>query len=64
MSHRPAVSLLVQEKPQRGRVLVHLPDLLFAPAGYEWETAYFHKVVSVPCVVTLTQGVRKTCELR
>ena len=57
MSRRPAVSLLeaVQEKPQRGQVLVHLPDLLFAPAAYEWETAYFHKVVSVPCVVTLTQ---------
>ena len=56
MSHRPAVSLLeaVQEKPQRGQVLVHLPDLLFAPAD-EWETAYFHKVVSVPCAVTLTQ---------
>ena len=54
MSRRPAVSLLeaVQEKPQRGQVLVHL---LFAPAAYEWETAYFHKVVSVPCVVTLTQ---------
>ena len=50
MSRRPAVSLLkaVQEKPQRGQVLVHLPDLLFAPAAYEWETAYFHKVVSVP----------------
>ena len=57
MSRRPAVSLLeaVEEKPQRGQVLVHLPDLLFAPAAYEWETAYFHKVVSVPCVVTLTQ---------
>ena len=54
---RPAVSPLeaVQEKPQRGHVLVHLPDLLFAPAAYEWETAYFHKVVSAPCVVTLTQ---------
>jgi hypothetical protein len=57
VSRRPAVRLLeaVQEKPQRGKVLVHLPDLLFAPAAYEWETAYFHKVVSVPCVVTLTQ---------
>jgi hypothetical protein len=57
VSRRPAVSLLeaVQEKPQRGKVLVHLPDPLFAPAAYEWETAYFHKVVSVPCVVTLTQ---------
>jgi hypothetical protein len=57
VSRRPAVSLLeaVEEKPQRGQVLVHLPDLLFAPAAYEWETAYFHKVVSVPCVVTLTQ---------
>ena len=57
MSRRPAVNLLeaVEEKPQRGHVLVHLPDLLFAPAAYEWETAYFHKVVSVPCVVTLTQ---------
>jgi hypothetical protein len=57
VSRRPAVSLLeaVQEKPQRGQVLVHLPDLLFAPAAYEWETAYFHKVVSAPCVVTLTQ---------
>ena len=57
MSRKPAVNLLeaVQEKPQRGQVLVHLPDLLFAPAAYEWETAYFHKVVSVPCVVTLTQ---------
>jgi hypothetical protein len=57
VSRRPAVSLLeaVEEKPQRGQVLVHLPDLLFAPAAYEWETAYFHKVVSVPRVVTLTQ---------
>ena len=57
MSRRPAVSLLeaVEEKPQRGQVLVHLPDLLLAPAAYEWETAYFHKVVSVPCAVTLTQ---------
>jgi hypothetical protein len=57
VSRRPAVRLLeaVQEKPQRGKVLVHLPDLLFAPAAYEWETAYLHKVVSVPCVVTLTQ---------
>ena len=57
VSRRPVVRLLeaVQEKPQRGKVLVHLPDLLFAPAAYEWETAYFHKVVSVPCVVTLTQ---------
>jgi hypothetical protein len=50
VSRKPAVSLLeaVQEKPQRRQVLVHLPDLLFAPAAYEWETAYFHKVVSVP----------------
>jgi hypothetical protein len=57
VSRRPAFRLLeaVQEKPQRGKVLVHLPDLLFASAAYEWETAYFHKVVSVPCVVTLTQ---------
>jgi hypothetical protein len=57
VSRRPAVRLLeaVEEKPQRGQVLVHLPDLLFAPAAYEWEAAYFHKVVSVPCVVTLTQ---------
>jgi hypothetical protein len=57
VSRRPAVSLLeaVEEKPQRGQVLVHLPDLLFAPAAYEWETAYFHKVVWVPCVVTWTQ---------
>jgi hypothetical protein len=57
VSRRPAVRLLeaVQEKPQRGKVLVHLPDLLFAPAAYEWETAYFHKVVSAPCVATLTQ---------
>ena len=57
VSRGPAVSPLeaVQEKPKRGHVLVHLPDLLFAPAAYEWETAYFHKVVSVPCVVTLTQ---------
>jgi hypothetical protein len=57
VSRRPAVSLLeaVEEKPQRGQVLVHLPDLLLPPAAYEWETAYFHKVVSVPCVVTLTQ---------
>ena len=47
VSRRPAVRLLeaVQEKPQRGKVLVHLPDLLFAPAAYEWETAYFQKVV-------------------
>ena len=67
MSRRPAVSLLkaVQEKPQRGQVLVHLPDLLFAPAAYEWETAYFHKVVSVaPCGHFDAKGVRKTCELR
>ena len=57
VSRRPAVRLLeaVQEKPQRGKVLVHLPDLLLAPAAYEWETAYFHKVVRVPWVVTLTQ---------
>ena len=67
MSRRPAVSLLeaVQEKPQRGQVLVHLPDLLFAPAAYEWETAYFHKVVSAPlCGHFDAKGVRKTCELR
>jgi hypothetical protein len=57
VSRRPAVSLLeaVEEKPQRGQVLVHLPDLLFAPAAYEWEPAYSHKVVWVPCVVTWTQ---------
>ena len=58
VSRKPAVSPLeaVQEKPKRGHVLVHLPDLLLlARAAYEWETAYFHKVVSVPCVVTLTQ---------
>ncbi len=57
VSRRPAVSPLeaVQEKPKRGHVLVHLPDLLVDPTAYEWETAYSHKVVWVPCVVTLTQ---------
>src|SRR5215203_3457431 len=57
VSRRPAVSPLeaVQEKPERGHVLVHLPDLLVDPTACEWETAYFHKVVGVPCVVTLTQ---------
>ena len=35
------------------------------PQRVKWETAYFHKVVRVPYVVTLTQkGIRKTCELR
>jgi hypothetical protein len=57
VSRRPAVSPLeaVQEKPERGHVLVHLPDLLVDPTACDWETAYFHKVVWVLCVVTLTQ---------
>ena len=66
VSRRPAVRLLeaVQEKPQRGKVLVHLPDLLFAPAAYEWETAYFHSRVSALCGHFDAKGIRKTCELR
>jgi hypothetical protein len=38
VSRRPAVSPLeaVQEKPERGHVLVHLPDLLVDPTACEF----------------------------
>ena len=57
VSRRPAASPLeaVQEKLERGHVLVHLPDLLVDPTACELGYRYFHKVVWVPCVVTLTQ---------
>ena len=57
VSRGPAVSPLeaVQEEPKRGHVLVHLPDLLVDPTACELGTAYSHKVVWVPCVVTWTQ---------
>ena len=57
VSRRPAVSPLeaVQEKPKRGHVLVHLPDLLVDPTACELGNRLLPQGRVVPCVVTWTQ---------
>jgi hypothetical protein len=67
VSRRPAVSPLeaVQEKPKRGHVLVHLPDLLVDPTACELGNRLLPKGrVGALCGHLDAKGVRKTCELR
>ena len=67
VSRRPAVSPLeaVQEKPKRGHVLVHLPDLLVDPTACELGNRLLPQGrVGALCGHLDAKGVRKTCELR